>query len=217
MTATENKKISIHAKIPVKPFISAFDEYLHNSNLSMPKIEESLAGYFQGDYARHRSALHIIAAINNDKLFPVYKDYNDPLIEALSDTTKGAYICFALLCARYSFCYDVATALSGFFRLQDQVTKEQLIYVIGKEYGFNENVKRAMERFIYFCEEANIITRPAKPIMSLNPAPFANCEAVDALWKTCFHINEPLRDPSFEDDFSFEPFFRYLKLASEKT
>lgn len=208
----QEKKISIHAKVPVLPFIEAIREYLSTGNLDNNLITEMLAGYFTGDYIRHRSLLHITAAIKNPNLTDFFAKYKHDVLSSLGNDREARYICFALICARYSFAYDIAVELAKLFRLQDLVSKEYLKKNIGKEYGYNESVRRSLDQFINICEDANVISRPVKYTFQQEPPLKPQFESTIELWKLVYKINEPLGDTDDNPDLPFEPFFRYLNL-----
>ncbi len=209
---TQDKKISIHAKVPVLPFIEAIREYLTSGDLDNDRITEMLAGYFTGDYVRHRSLLHITASIKNPSLSEFFANRKDEILASLSNERESRFICFALMCARYRFAYDIAVELAKLFRLQDLVSKEYLKKSIGKEYGYNESVRRSLDYFIIICEDANVVSRPIKYTFQQEPPLKPQFQSTIELWKLTYKINEPLADVEDNPDLPFEPFFRYLNL-----
>ena len=209
---TQDKKIGFKQRVPALALREAIREYFPNCKIEQGLVTELLAGYFTGDYARHRSVLHITASLNNPDLKDFFIANSQELSNAASLDREPLIIGFALLCARYSFCYDIAVELAKQFRLQDFVSKDLLAKSISNKYGFNENVKRTMERFLAFCVEAAIIERPDKatykwtePYKPLSPITLE-------LWKQVYVINEPLATVEDNSDLPFEPFFRYLNL-----
>lgn len=209
---TQDKKIGFKQRVPALAFREIIRDFFPECNIEQDKITELLAGYFSGDYARYRSGLHISACLNNIDLKDFFENNRDEFSKAVSLDRDAFFICFALLCARYSFCYDIAVELSKQFRLQDVVSKEQLAKCIANKYGFNENVKRTMERFIAFCDEATIITRPTKGSYQVSEPYSPKSPILLELWKKVYLINEPLGNVEDNSELPFEPFFRYLKL-----
>lgn len=209
---TQEKKIGFKQRVPALAFREAIREYFPDCKIEQDLVSELLAGYFTGDYARHRSVLHITASLNNPDLLDFFQSNRQEFSKAATHDREPLLIGFALLCARYSFCYDIAVELAKQFRLQDIVSKDLLAKSISNKYGFNENVKRTMERFLAFCVEATIVERPDKatykcvePYKPLFPITIE-------LWKKVFVINEPLAVVEDNPDLPFEPFFRYLNL-----
>ena len=211
---TPEKKIGFKQRVPASAFVEAVKEYLPESHIEPHRVIELLAGYFSGDYARYRSMLHITASLNNPELTEFINKNRDELIRASNIQGEALYICFALLCARYSFCYDVAIEMSKLFRLQDVITKELLVKPLSNKYGYNENVKRTMERFIAFAEEVNVIKRPTKSTYEIQPKYRPQIPVTFELWKAVYKINQPLYEAEDNPELPFEPFFRYLDLLN---
>ena len=212
--AEDKKSVCIKTKIPAKPFVASLEDFLNELSVNKENLVQYLSGYFTGDYCRHLSELHIIAAIENSPITQFLKENISYFKEAISNHKAANYICFALLCGRYSFCYDIAVALASQFRLQDEVSKELLVSIVSRKYGYNENVKRASERFVFFMEDAGIITRPNKQTYILSE-PLKPVAIVEQLWKECYYQNQPLANREDESELPFEPFFRYLNLLPD--
>lgn len=209
---TQDKKIGFKQRVPAPAFREVIRDFFPNCKIEQDKITELLAGYFSGDYARYRSGLHISACLSNISLKVFFEDNREEFSRAASFDQEAYYICFALLCARYSFCYDIAVEMAKQFRLQDIVSKELLAKCISNKYGFNENVKRTMERFIAFCAEASIIDRPTTRSYQVKEPYLPKTPILLELWKKVYLINEPLGDVEDNTELPFQPFFRYLKL-----
>lgn len=209
---TSEKKIGFKQRVPAVAFADCLREFMPDLKIDSARVIEILAGYFSGDYARYRSMLHITACLNNPDIAQFLSDNKEEIINSIGNQQEAFYFCFALLCARYSFCYDIAAELSKLFRLQDVVSKELLSKFISNKYGFNENVKRTMERFLAFCEEAQIIKRPTKNSYELATIHKPTTDTLTELWKRVYSINEPLASIDDISELQFEPFFRYLKL-----
>lgn len=210
----EDKKICIHSKLPAKAFIATLADFINDGSIDKAKMREYVSGYFVGDNARHRAELHFTSTIESSPITPFLISNSEEIKIVLNNHKSANYICFALLCGRYRFCYDIAVALASQFRLQDEVSKELLVSIISKKYGFNENVKRALERFIFFMEDAGIITRPNKQTYILSE-PLKPVAIVEQLWKECYYQNQPLANREDESELPFEPFFRYLNLLPD--
>ncbi len=209
---TTDKKIGFKQRVPAVAFADYLREYIKDLTIAPERVTEILAGYFSGDYARYRSMLHITACLNNTELQSFFAENKDAIANSLYIQQEVFSLCFALLCARYSFCYDIAVELAKLFRLQDVVSKELLSKHISDKYGFNENVKRSMERFLAFCEEAQIIKRPTKSSYEMLTVHKPTSDATVSLWKKVYSLNEPLATTDDLSELQFEPFFRYLKL-----
>lgn len=209
---TLDKKIGFKQRVPAIAFAECLREFMPELSIDSARVTEILAGFFSGDYARHRSMLHITACLKNPDLNQFLLENKEDIIYSLGNQQEVFLFSFALLCARYSFCYDVAVELAKLLRLQDVVSKELLSKHISNKYGFNENVKRTMERFLAFCEEAQIITRPTKASYEMLTIHKPTSDATVTLWKKVYSLNEPLATNEDLSELQFEPFFRYLKL-----
>lgn len=209
---TTDKKISIHAKVPVQPFIEALKEYLSTNTLDDAKITEMLSGYFSGDYVRHRSLLHVKAAIANPDFKDFFSANKEELLAALNNDREAKFIYFALICARYKFPYYIAVELAKLFRLEDMVSKDLLKKNIGKVYGYNESVRRSLDQTINIFEDAEVVNRPIKYTFAQLPALKPQFPVTIELWKLAYMANEPLASVDDISELQFEPFFRYLKL-----
>lgn len=207
-----DKKIGFKQRVPAVAFADCLREYMTELSIDSARVTEILAGYFSGDCARNRSMLHITASLNNPDITTFLSENKEGIISSLGNQQEAYSYCFALLCARYSFCYAIAVELAKLFRLQDVVSKEVLSKQISNVYGFNENVKRTMERFLAFCEEARIIKRPTKSSYEIATIHKPISDTLIEFWKKVYFQNEPFATDEEISELQFEPFFRYLKL-----
>lgn len=205
---TNDKKISIHSKIPISPFIEILRSFLLSGTIADDEASQMLAGYFAGDYVRHRALLHIKSSILNPCLKDFLSANRKDILKAIVNIREAKFICFALFCARYRFAYDIAVEFSKISRLQDIVSKEYLRKNIGNIYGFNENVRRALEKTICTFEDADIIYRTDISSFSKRPPLKPLSFSTIGLWKLAYNSNEPMPP----HDLAYEPFFRYLKI-----
>lgn len=208
-----DKKVGFKQRVPVEVFAECLREYVQRKQIAPARVVELLSGYFTGEHARYRSMLHITACLNNSTIMPILFDRSDEISTAIGNQREAYAFCFALLCARYSLCYDIAVELSKLFRLQDVVPKDLIAKRIGDKYAFNENVKRAMERFLAFCEDAKFIIRIEKSSYELAERHGPISDALIALWICVYNLNEPLGVADDIAELQFEPFFRYLCLG----
>lgn len=210
----QDKTIGYKHRIPAIGFAEALRDFLRNGSIDSKEVDEIVAGYFSGDYVRRGASQHIVSCLKNPELSEFFSRNKEELIKAVYNQQEALYICFALLCTRFSFCYSIAIEIAKLFRLQDTISKEAISKQVANKYGYNENVKRPMERFLAFCEDAKIIKRPSNGVFesmpNLNPS-----EVTLELWKLAYKINEPFADVDNTDELPFEPFFRYLKLLPD--
>lgn len=210
----QDKTIGYKHRIPAIGFAEALRDFLRNGSIDSKEVDEIVAGYFSGDYVRRGASQHIVSCIKNSELAEFFSKNSTELLNAVKNQQEAFYICFALLCVRFSFCYNIAVEMAKLFRMQDTISKDAISRQIANKYGYNENVKRPMERFLAFCEDAKIIKRPSNGVFEnmpkLNPS-----EVTLELWKQTYLINEPMGDVENIDELPFEPFFRYLNLLPE--
>lgn len=74
------------------------------------------------------------------------------------------------------------------------IQKDLLAKPLSNKYGFNENVKRTMERFLAFVEEANVIKRPRKSTYENQPKYRPKIPVTFELWKEVYKINQALSE-----------------------
>lgn len=210
----QDRKIGYKHRIPAIGFADSLREFLLNGSIDSKRVDEIVAGYFSGDYVRHGASQHIVSCLKNPELAEFISKNNAELLNAAKHQQEALHICFALLCARFSFCYNIAAEMAKLFRLQDAISKDAISKQIANKYGYNENVKRPMERFLAFCEDAKIIKRPSNGVFEcmpkLNPS-----DVTLELWKYTYKINEPIGTVECAEELPFEPFFRYLNLLPD--
>ena len=134
----------------------------------------------------------------------------EKVLFALQSKPDKNLILSALICSRYSFCYDLLNVFGKQFRLQDDINKTLLTNLIGAKYGSNRSCENSTYCAIPQYIEAELIVRSKKAAYEMLPPQVIQHEITWHIWKECFFINEPLYNREDTDSLSFEPFFKFV-------
>ena len=211
VTPSINKNLGIQQRIPLSVLGAAFDDFV-GQGVAPERIEELLKEFYSGANRIVKARRQICACLSRSRLTPWLESHRDSLAAAAASDIDRRLILSAVICARYSFCYDIAVIFARQFRIRDEISSELLDNLIGQKYGYNASTRNSRNCAVPQLIEAGLVGR-VKPSVFKSAAPLEPKHAVTRqIWEECYFINEPLASREDVADLPFEPFFRYLHL-----
>lgn len=205
------KTLGIQQRIPLDILLIALQDELKNG-IDEVRLKELLQSEYKGSNRINKSVNQIKSVVSSkNPLMLLLNENREETLLALQSKTDKNLILTALICSRYSFCYDLLVIIGKQFRLQDEIGKTLLTNLIGSKYGFNKSCENSTYCAIPQFIEAEIISRSKTATYEmLAPQKISN-EITWQIWKECFFINEPLYNREETESLSFEPFFKFVE------
>ena len=203
-------KLGIQQRIPLHILGIALEDYLHD-RLDETYIKELLQAEYAGANRQNKALGQIKSVITNNQLTPFLGNNIKPLLTALKNKTDKNIILTALICGRYSFCYDVLATMGKLFRMQDTVSSDLIQRQVGQKYGNNKSCKNSLYCAIPQMIETNMFSRPKPSTYEISEPQIVTHKVTWQIWKECFYVNNPIYNRDDTESLSFEPFFRFIK------
>ncbi|HHU27163.1 MAG TPA: hypothetical protein GXZ56_11190 [Bacteroidales bacterium] len=210
MMRQQNKTLGIQQRIPLDILLIALQDEL-TGGVNEVRLRELLQSEYKGANRVNKSINQIKSVVSEkNKLMTLVNENKEETLLALQTKSDRNLILTALICSRYSFCYDLLVIFGKQFRLQDEISKPLLTKLIGAKYGFNRSCENSTYCAIPQFNEAELITRSKVGVYEmLTPQKIQN-DITWQIWKECFFINEPLYNREETENLSFEPFFKFV-------
>ena len=210
MIQKQHKTLGIQQRIPLDILFTALQEELQDG-LDEVRLKELLQSEYRGSNRVNKSLNQIKSVISSkNPLMRLLNDHKKETLLALQSKSDKNLILTALICSRYSFCYDLLSIFGKQLRLQDEVGKPLLTNLIGVKYGFNRSCENSTYCAIPQFIEAEIISRSKSATYTMQEPQAIQYPITWEIWKECFFINEPLYNREETENLSFEPFFRFV-------
>lgn len=211
MIQKQHKTLGIQQRIPLDILLIALQDELQ-SGVDEVRLKELLQSEYKGGNRVNKSINQIKSIVSsNNPLMELLNNNKEETLLALQSKADKNLILTALICSRYSFCYDLLVVFGKQFRLQDEVGKTLLTNLIGSKYGFNRSCENSTYCAIPQFIDAEIILRSkAATYEMLSPQKISH-QITWEIWKECFFINEPLYNRDETEDLGFEPFFKFVE------
>lgn len=204
------KTLGIQQRIPLDILLIALQDELQRG-LDEVRLKELIQSEYKGANRVNKSINQIKSVLSNkNSLMVLINENREKVLFALQSKPDKNLILTALICSRYSFCYDLLNVFGKQFRLQDDINKTLLTNLIGAKYGSNRSCENSTYCAIPQYIEAELIVRSKKAAYEMLPPQVIQHEITWHIWKECFFINEPLYNREDTDSLSFEPFFKFV-------
>lgn len=204
------KTLGIQQRIPLDILLIALQDELQRG-LDEVRLKELIQSEYKGANRVNKSINQIKSVLSNkNTLMFLINENREKVLFALQSKPDKNLILSALICSRYSFCYDLLNVFGKQFRLQDDINKTLLTNLIGAKYGSNRSCENSTYCAIPQYIEAELIVRSKKAAYEMLPPQVIQHEITWHIWKECFFINEPLYNREDTDSLSFEPFFKFV-------
>lgn len=210
MIQKQHKTLGIQQRIPLDILlISLQDELI--KGIDEVRLKELIQSEYKGENRVNKSINQLKSVVSNKNPLMLFLNENkEETLLALQSKTDKNLILTALICSRYSFCYDLLVLLGKQFRLQDEINKSLLNNLIGAKYGLNKSCENSTYCAIPQFIEAEMIIRSKVATYEMLQPQKAQHEITWQIWKECFFINEPLYNREETENLSFEPFFKFV-------
>ncbi len=99
------------------------------------------------------------------------------------------------------------------FRLQDEISRDLIIRMLGTKYGANKSVQNVQINVTAQMLECELIKRDKMGVYAYAEPQKPMHKVTYELWRESYFVNEPLANREDTDSVLFEPYFRYLKIV----
>lgn len=206
----QHKTLGIQQRIPLDILFIALQDELQEG-LDEVRLKELLQSEYRGNNRIIKSFNQIKSVVSSkNPLMNLINKHRKETLLALQSKSDKNLILTALICTRYSFCYDLLVVFGKQLRLQDEMNKTLLTNLIGAKYGFNRSCENSTYCAIPQFIEAELISRSKTATYIMQEPQSIQHPITLEIWKECFFINEPLYNREETESLSFEPFFRFI-------
>lgn len=186
MIQKQHKTLGIQQRIPLDILFTALQEELQDG-LDEVRLKELLQSEYRGSNRVNKSLNQIKSVISSkNPLMRLLNDHKKETLLALQSKSDKNLILTALICSRYSFCYDLLSIFGKQLRLQDEVGKPLLTNLIGVKYGFNRSCENSTYCAIPQFIEAEIISRSKSATYTMQEPQAIQHPITWEIWKECF-------------------------------
>jgi|GEM_PF-460498 hypothetical protein len=206
----DNKSLGIQQRIPLDVLCEALKMEL-SDGFDEVLLGELLKTEYNGENRIRKSIYQIHSAVCSTALTPLLREHASDVLTALNSAADRHLILMAVIHARYSFCYDVASLIASQLRLQDTISSELLNRLIGQKYGMNKSTENSRNCAVPQLIEAKMMSRVKTGLYASTEPQEPRFDISRAIWKESFFINNPLYNRLDSETMLFEPYFRYIK------
>ncbi len=209
MTDRQNQ-VSIKQRIPLDILCLSLQEYLTEGAINEPLLIANLQSAFTGPSGVNRARIEIKAVITNPVIADFLTTHKEEIIEALKKPIDAKAIAFSLINSHFLFCYHVTALLAKHLRLEPELSKENIMKLVGKKFQMNVTGEKALKIALQHMLDIGIIVRPRIGLYSFGSPLKVSQSVTSNLWKECYYINNPLISRSDTELLLFEPYFNFI-------
>jgi hypothetical protein len=165
---SRNKYIGIESRVHFEVLEAAIADYIQDGFLDKEKCLSHIKQFTKGANRAIKILKHISVLVtkNENLLRKIKGALKDSSIYELSTSERKALI-LCLFSISYPITYDVLSALSQGFKVQELLNKQVIIQKIGAIYGGNRAMHIAVTELMPFLIECGIIQRVKLGIYSI--------------------------------------------------
>lgn len=210
--AENEKSLGLHQRIPMDILLEALRAEL-NDEQDLERLSQLINTEYAGENRQKKGVRQVKTTLAGNPLVSFAKEHKDEVLAALKSVSDRNLILSALMVARYPVCYDTYCLMAKQFRLQDEISRDLIIRMLGAKYGANKSVQNVQINVTAQMVECGLIKRDkmgvyayAEPQRPLHPI-------THQMWQESYFLNEPLANREDTESVLFEPFFKYLKIV----
>lgn len=210
--ADNEKSLGLHQRIPMDILLEALRAEL-NDEQDMERLSQLVNTEYAGENRQKKGFRQVKTTLAGNPLVSFAKERKEAVLAALKSAPDRNLILSALMVARYPVCYDTYCLMAKQFRLQDEISRDLIIRMLGTKYGANKSVQNVQINVVAQMLECELVKRDkvgvyayAEPQKPLHPVTYE-------LWRESYFVNEPLANREEEESLMFEPYFRYIQLV----
>ncbi len=208
--AENEKSLGLHQRIPMDILLEALRAEL-NDEQDLERLSQLINTEYAGENRQKKGFRQVKTTLAGNPLVSFAKEHKDEVLAALKSEPDRNLILSAVMVGRYPVCYDTYCLMAKQFRLQDEISRDLIIRMLGTKYGANKSVQNVQINVTAQMLECELIKRDkmgvytyAEPQKPIHPITLK-------MWQESYFVNEPLANREDTDSVLFEPFFRYIK------
>ena len=209
MAENENS-LGLHQRIPMDILLEALRAEL-NDEQDLERLSQLINTEYAGENRQKKGFRQVKTTLAGNPLVSFAKEHKDEVLAALKSVPDRNLILSALMVARYPVCYDTYCLMAKQFRLQDEISRDLIIRMLGAKYGANKSVKNVQINVTAQMLECELIKRDKMGVYAYAEPQKPMHKVTYELWRESYFVNEPLANREDTDSVLFEPFFRYIQ------
>ncbi|MBO6222742.1 MAG: hypothetical protein J6N56_03065 [Bacteroidales bacterium] len=209
--AENEKSLGLHQRIPMDILLEALRAEL-NDEQDLERLSQLVNTEYLGENRQKKGFKQVKTTLTGNPLVSYAKERKEDVLAALKSVPDRNFILSAVMVARYPVCYDTYCLMAKQFRLQDEISRDLIIRMLGTKYGANKSVQNVQINVTAQMVECQLIKRLKTGTYVFADPQKPSCDITFELWKKSFFINNHLANEEDTDSLIFEPFFRYILL-----
>jgi hypothetical protein len=208
--ADNEKSLGLHQRIPMDILLEALRAEL-NDEQDMERLSQLINTEYAGENRQKKGFRQVKTTLAGNPLVTFAKEHKEEVLAALKSAPDRNLILSALMVARYPVCYDTYCLMAKQFRLQDEISRDLIIRMLGTKYGANKSVQNVQINVVAQMLECELIERTKVGVYAYKEPQKPIHPVTLRLWQESYFHNEPLANREDTESVMFEPFFRYIK------
>lgn len=213
---SKGKYIGINQRIPFDVLDAALYRFLQDETIDKNPILSHILEFTKGENRANKAAqstAHILTK-QSKLIFELKKTIPADLYIKLTENARKAII-LSLVALTYPITYDLLTALSAGFKVQNQINRQFINLKMASVYGSNKSVGYALDALMQMVIELNAIERVKIGLYSMAPKSNITYPAITEL---LIYTDIKLSGSKsiLVDDLQFRPWYLFFDITFEK-
>jgi len=208
--AENEKSLGLHQRIPMDILLEAFRAEL-NGEQDLERLSQLVNTEYAGENRQKKGFRQVKTTLAENPVVSFAKERKEEVLAALKSTPDKNLILSALMVGRYPVCYDTYCLMAKQFRLQDEISRDLIIRMLGTKYGANKSVQNVQINVVAQMLECELIRRDKLGVYAYAEPQKPLHKVTYAIWQEGYFVNEPLASREDSDGLMFEPYFRYIQ------
>lgn len=210
--AENEKSLGLHQRIPMDILLEALRAEL-NEEQDLERLSQLVNTEYAGENRQKKGFRQVKTTLAGNPLVSFAKERKDEVMAALKSVPDRNLILSAVMVARYPVCYDTYCLMAKQFRLQDEISRDLIIRMLGTKYGANKSVQNVQINVTAQMVECGLIKRDKMGVYAYAEPQRPLYPITHQMWQESYFLNEPLANREDTESVLFEPFFKYLKIV----
>ena len=182
-----------------------------NDEQDMERLSQLINTEYAGENRQKKGFRQVKTTLAGNPLVTFAKEHKKEVLAALKSAPDRNLILSALMVARYPVCYDTYCLMAKQFRLQDEISRDLIIRMLGTKYGANKSVQNVQINVVAQMLECELIERTKVGVYAYKEPQKPLHPVTLRLWQESYFQNEPLANREDTESVMFEPYFRYIR------
>lgn len=182
-----------------------------NDEQDMERLSQLINTEYAGENRQKKGFRQVKTTLAGNPLVTFAKEHKEEVLAALKSAPDRNLILSALMVARYPVCYDTYCLMAKQFRLQDEISRDLIIRMLGTKYGANKSVQNVQINVVAQMLECELIERTKVGVYAYKEPQKPLHPVTLRLWQESYFQNEPLANREDTESVMFEPYFRYIR------